>query len=69
MGTFVCLGYYEESYNEYLFNVFLCVELTHHRMFDVLKFLLNFVKLLSGNVLILLACGISGHMGVKAGWA
>lgn len=52
-----------------LFNVFLYVELMDHRMFDVLRFLLNFVTLLSGNVLILLACGICGQMGVMAGWA
>ena len=48
---------------------FLYVELMDHRMFDVLRFLLNFVKLLAGNVLILLACGICGQMGIMAGWA
>ena len=69
MPAFVCLGYYQESYNEYLFNVFLYVELMDHRMFDVLRFLLNFVKMLAGNVLKLLACGICEHMGIMAGWA
>lgn len=69
MGVFMCFGYYKESCNEHLFNVFLCVELMDQRMFVVLRLLLNFVKLLSGNALILLACGICEHMGFMAGWA
>lgn len=66
--VFVCFGYDKESYSEHLFNIFLCVEFMDQRMLVVLRLLLSFVKLLSGNTLILLDCGICGHMGIMAGW-
>ena len=59
----VCVCFvYKESYSKHLLNIFSYVELMDQRMF--LSILMNFVKLLSDNALILLDNGILGDTGI-----